>query len=362
MPDKNRLNITHLRKLIDEIDKNLLNSLHKRLKIVNKIKEYKKNNKINVYSPARERLILNKIIKNNKNFFPEKSLLKIYNEIFSVSRKMQQDLKIGFLGPKGTFTHIAAENIFGAQSNYIGLNSIMDIFTELDSGQIDHGVVPIENSNEGIVGYTLDMLIEHNHYIVQEFYLEITNNIISKEDIIKKIKILYSHPQPLGQCRTFINNSLKNVRIIETLSTSEAAKLSSKKKNSAAIASRKAAEQYNLNILAENINDHLYNYTRFIVLSKQPNKLKENIEYKTSMLIGVKDKPGALFSILEPFNKYKVNMTKIESRPTKKKAWEYIFLIEYLGKPTDLKIKKTINEVENRSTYLKTLGTYPKAI
>ncbi len=348
--------------MIDAIDNNLLNSLHKRLKIVNKIKEYKKNNKISVYSPARERLILNKIIKNNKNFFPEKSLLKIYNEIFSVSRKMQQDLKIGFLGPKGTFTNIAAENIFGAQSNYIGLNSIMDIFTELDSEQIDHGVVPIENSNEGIVGYTLDMLIEHNHYIVQEFYLEITNNIISKEDTIKKIKILYSHPQPLGQCRTFINNSLKNVRIIETLSTSEAAKLSAREKNSAAIASRKAAEQYNLNILAENINDHLDNYTRFIVLSKQPNKLKENIEYKTSMLIGVKDKPGALFSILEPFNKYKVNMTKIESRPTKKKAWEYIFLIEYLGKPTDLKIKKTINEVENRSTYLKTLGTYPKAI
>ena len=138
--------------------------------------------------------------------------------------------------------------------------------------------------------------------------------------------------------------------------------MASLKKNSAAISSKKAAKKYNLNILAEKINDNLNNYTRFIVLSKIPNIIKEKIIYKTSIIIGVKDKPGALFSILEPFKKYKVNMTKIESRPTKKKAWEYIFFIEFIGKPDDLKITKTIHEVENRSTYIKTLGSYPKSI
>lgn len=362
MSKNNISNIAVLRKQIDTIDNDLLNLLHKRLSIVNEIKKYKKNSKINVFSSEREAFILKKIIKNNKNIFPQKSLLKIYNEIFSVSRKFQQELRIGFLGPEGTFSHTAAENIFGTQSNYIPLNSIMDIFAELDSEQIDHGVVPIENSYEGIVGYTLDMLIEYSHYIIKEFYLEITNNIISKENSIKKIEILYSHPQSLGQCRIFIQNSLKNVKIIETSSTSEAARLSSLRKNSAAIASKEAAGKYHLTILAENINDSLNNYTRFIVLSKQPNKLKENIEYKTSLIVGVKDKPGALFSILEPFKKHHINMTKIESRPTKKKAWEYIFLIEFEGEPTYPKIKKMMSEIEQRSTYIKTLGSYPKFI
>ena len=362
MVKKKNSNITVLRKQIDEIDKKILNFFHKRLIIVNKVKEYKKNHNIEIFLPERETQLLNKILKINNNIFPEKSLLKIYNEILSVSRKLQRDLKIGFLGPKGTFSHIAAENIFGTQVIYMPLNSIRDVFTEIDSDQINYGVVPIENSNEGIIGYTLDMLIEFNCYIIKEFYLEITHNIISRENSLEKIKILYSHPQPLAQCRTYIENNLRNIRIIETSSTSEAARLSSLKKNSAAVSSKKAAEKYNLSMLVEKINDNPNNYTRFIVLCKTPNKIKENISYKTSIITGVKDKPGALFSILTPFNKYRVNMTKIESRPTKKKPWEYIFFIEFIGKLTSKKVIKTLNEVEAISTYLKTLGSYPRAV
>jgi chorismate mutase/prephenate dehydratase len=359
---KNTNNIQNLRNKIDKIDQTLLELLHKRLDVVQHIKQFKKSNKLNIFSAEREIVVMNKILKQNNHAFPEDSLTKIYNELFSVSRKMQKELQIGFLGPEGTFSHIAAESVFGMQSNYSPLNSFRDVFTELDSDQIDHGVVPIENSYEGIVGYTLDLLIEYSHYIVKEFYLEITNNIISKEKSLDKIKTIYTHPQPLGQCRTFIENTFKNIKIIETFSTSEAARLSAKTKNSGAISSKKAAEKYKMNILADKINDSLNNYTRFIVTSKRPNKLNEKLEYKTSVIIGVKDKPGALFSILEPFNKFRVNMTKIESRPTKKKAWEYIFFIEFFGKGTDTKVIKALNELEKRSTYLRNIGSYPKSL
>ncbi len=359
MQKKHYSNIDNLRKKIDILDQKIINLLHKRLGIVKNIKKLKNTNNIHIYSPKREAFIINKLIKNNKNIFPEKSLLKIYSEIFSASRKLQKNLKIGFLGPESTFSHIAAENIFGLQSDYIALNSFKAVFTELETTQIDYGVVPIENSNEGVVGYTLDLLIEYNHYIIQEFYLEITNNIISKENSINKIKTLYSHPQPLGQCRIFIENNLKNVRIIKTSSTAEAALLCSTKKNSAAISSIKAAEKYHLNVLSEKINDNLNNFTRFIVLSKTPNKIIKKSEYKSSLVIGVKDKAGALFSILKPFNKYKINMTKIESRPTRKKAWEYIFFIEFIGHPGSSNIKNAIIEIQNLSTYFKQLGYYP---
>ncbi|MBU1078010.1 MAG: chorismate mutase, partial [Spirochaetes bacterium] len=158
--------IQNLRNRIDTIDQEILNLLHKRLDIVKSVKELKNTNNLNIYSPKREESIIQNMLKMNKNYIPEKSLIKIYSEMFSISRKLQKYLKIGYLGPESTFSHIAAENIFGTQSEYIPLISFSDIFTELETGQIDYGVVPIENSNEGIVGYTLDLLIEYNHYII----------------------------------------------------------------------------------------------------------------------------------------------------------------------------------------------------
>ncbi len=353
--------INPLRKQIDKLDQALLKLLIERNKIVHQIKNYKKTNHESIYSPEREIKILSNLLKINKNILPKSSLLKIYNEIFSISRKLQEPLKIGFLGPEGTYSHQAAENIFGSQSRYSPLDSIKSIFSELDNNLIHYGLVPIENSTEGIVGLTLDLLIEYNHYIIQEAYLEIENNIISKEKSLDQITTVYSHHQPLAQCRIFLENNLPKAKIMETPSTAIAAYICKSKKHTAAIASKKAAEMYHLNILAEKINDSVNNYTRFFVIGKTPNTINEKISYKTSLIIGLKDKPGALFSVLYPFSQYKINLTKIESRPTKKKPWEYIFFIEFAGSLKENKIVKAIKSIETLSTYLKILGSYPMA-
>ncbi len=350
-----------LRKELDKIDKDIIKLLHKRIEIVKDVKNLKKDKNISVYQADREKKIIDNILKLNEHKFPDESLINIYQEIFSVSRKIQQDIKVGYLGPEATYTHFAAQKSFGAQAKYVPLQFIKDIFIELDSGQIDYGVVPIENSTEGVVGYTLDLLIDFNVTILNEIYLEISHNIISRADNLEKIKILYSHPQAIGQSRIFIENNLRDVKIIETSSTAEAAKRASKKKNAAAIASKLAAKIYNLNILAEKINDSRNNYTRFLVLGKYHNLMKQKIKYKTSIICGIKDKPGALFNLLKPFNELKINMSKIESRPTKKKAWEYMFFIDFIGKLDDEKVKKALKRIDKITTYLKILGSYPAA-
>ncbi len=358
---KNR--IEDFRKEIDNIDRNILDLLHKRIEIAKQIYLLKKKDNMNIYQPEREKVVLTELLKENKKVFPEKSLYHIFTEIFSASRKIQNEIKVGYLGPEATFTHFAAIKLFGSETKYIGMGTIYDIFTEVESGYIDFGVVPIENSNEGVVGYTLDMLIEFSHSIVNEIYLEISNNLISKEKNLSRIKTLYSHQQPLAQCRTFIRNNMPGVKIIETSSTAEAAKIAAKKKKSAALASRLAADIYNLNVLAENVQDNINNYTRFLVIAKEPISLsKKSKNIKTSIVCNIKDRPGALFSLIKPFNEYKINMTKIESRPTKKRAWEYMFFIDFLGKTTDENIKKALKMVEDNSTYFKILGSYPSAV
>lgn len=359
MKKSNNLNIKKLRQTIDTIDLNIINELHKRISIIEKIKHYKTLNKDHIFASEREIAILERLFKQNKDIFPSESLLKIYNEIFSASRKIEMPLKIGYLGPEGTFTHQAAENIFGSSSEYFPLNSFRDIFSETENNQIHYGVIPIENSNAGMVPYTLDLLIEYNLYIIQESFLRVTQNLLSKEKSINKIKYLYSMSEPLSQCHIFLENTLKNVKYIDASSTSEAARIVRHKRHAAAIASKAVSEKYKLNILAENINDNLNNYTRFFVIAQNPNKIKAKTTYKTSLIVGIKDKPGALISLLTPLDKHKVNMTKIESRPTKKKAWEYIFFIEFVGSLNDRKVKKALHEMEPHCTYLKALGSYP---
>lgn len=356
------MDLEKIRKEIDKIDYELLKILHKRINIIKKIREIKKNENLNIYQPEREREIIKKILKFNNNIFPEESLINIYSEIFSASRKVQSPLKIGYLGPEATFSHQAALKIFGSQSIYIPFSTIRDVFNEVETGYIDLGVVPVENSSEGIVGYTIDLLIEFNLFIIDEIYLEIVQNLLSREKDIKKINTLYVHPQAYAQCRTFIENNFHNIKIIEASSTSESARLASQKKRSGAIASKIAAQLYNLNILAEGIQDLINNYTRFLVISKKPiENFKNNIKYKTSIVCGIKDRPGALFTLIKPFNDYKINMTKIESRPAKIKTWEYLFFIDFIGNKNNPKVIKALQKVEANSTYFKILGSYPAA-
>jgi len=356
------MEIENIRKKIDKIDYELLKILHKRINLVKKILEFKKNDNLNIYQPDREKEIIKRILKLNRNIFPLQSLEIIYKEIFSASRKVQAPLKIGYLGPEATFSHQAAIKTFGSESVYIPFTTIKDVFNEVETEYIDLGIVPIENSSEGIIGPTLDLLFEYNLNIIDEVYIEVIHNLLSKESDIKKIKVLYVHPQAYGQCRTFIENNFKNIKIIETTSTAESARLASKKRKSAAIASKIASELYKLNILAEDIQDTKDNYTRFLVISKKAlNFFRKGVNYKTSIICGIKDRPGALFNLIKPFNDYKINMTKIESHPTKRKPWEYLFFIDFEGDISNKKIIKALKVVEKNSTFLKILGSYPSA-
>ncbi len=349
--------INFFRKKIDNIDKQIINLLQERAKNVIEISKIKDKN-FPVYDPAREIQILRKLRKYKKGILNEKDIETIYNEIFSVSRALQKKEKIVYLGPPASYTHLAAMNRFGSKMEYIPVNSIKDVFLEVEKGNGDYGCVPIENSTEGAVNYTYDMFVDFDLKIYSEILLEIKHNLLSKEKDLKKIKKVFAHPQSFSQCRLWLETNLPNASLQEVSSNSKGAEIVGKMKGAAAIASKLAAEFYNLNILAESIEDIADNITRFFVISNFiSNKTGKD---KTSIMVSIKDKVGALYSLLKPFAKYKINLTNIESRPSKKKAWDYYFFVDFEGHINDKKVSVALKEVEKECGSVKVLGSYPK--
>ncbi|MDD5686806.1 MAG: prephenate dehydratase [Elusimicrobia bacterium] len=349
--------IGEIRKKIDVIDKNILKLLNDRIELAIKIGKIKSSKKEEVFVPVREKEIISNIIKLNKGPIPNECLSDIFKEILNVSRSIQKKIKVSYFGPEATFTHLAAIRIFGKYVDYIPVGSIKDVFTEIEKNRADYGVVPIENSTEGIVNHTLDMFIESDLQITSEIFLEISHCLLSTETSLGKIKKVYSHPQPIAQTRNWIEKNLRGVSVVEVASTSEAAKLAKKEKNTAAISSIVASEVYGLNVIARNIEDFKNNFTRFLVIGKKSPSISGSD--KTSIMFSAKDRIGVLHDMLIPFKKHKLNLTKIESRPTKKKAWEYIFFIDFMGHIEDKNVKKALSELESNCTMLKVLGSYP---
>lgn len=355
MRDKLKL----LREKIDRIDEKILSLLLKRIELVKKIGEIKNINGKPVFDPSREEQILTRLKKINLDRIPVEKLEPIFKEIFSLSRSYEKKLKIAYLGPMGSFTELATIGYFGNACDFVSTKKIQDVFELTDRRECDYGVVPIENSMEGSVGLTLDLLIDSNVKICGEIYREITHNLLSLNDNIGSIKRLYSHPQALAQCRTFIDKNLPNLEIIEVESTSEAARLASKDVESCAIASTRASEIYGLKILKSRIEDNTNNYTRFIVIGKTDNAPTGND--KTSIIISLKDESGTLHNALNAFAKYGINLNKIESRPMKKRPWEYIFFIDFDGHLNNKVVKKALYELSRACIFLKILGSYPKS-
>lgn len=349
--------LEELRKRIDEIDDKILKLLEERVLYAIEIGKIKKKDGISPLKLDREHQILSRLIK-NRNILSKEAILSIYREIFAVCLKSQTEPKIGYLGPPATFTHQAAQIKFGSINNFIPLPDIPSIFTEVEKGKLNWGVVPIENSTEGVVSTTLDMLISSNINICDEIYLKISHCLLSKETNISKIKRIYSHPQVFAQCRGWIAKNLKNCESIDTPSTSYAAGKASKEHSSSAIASKIAGEYYGLNILAEGIEDLVENTTRFFVIGKEKNP--PTGKDKTSILFSIKDRPGALHDMLKPFAEQGINLTKIESRPSKIKPWDYMFFIDFEGHIEDEPVKKALSSLESLCNYLKILGSYPK--
>ncbi len=350
------MNLKSLRKKIDGIDKKIVEFLNSRAEITKDIAGIKRKKGISAYSPDRERDVLDKLNTINSGPLTQKALEAIYREVMSASLSMEKKLKAAYLGPEASFTQLAALKRFGSQVEYIASGSITDVFLEVERGNADFGVVPIENSIEGAVSHTMDMFVDSELRICAQIILDISHNLLSNYPKTQ-IKRLYSNPQVFGQCRIWLQENLGTVEKIEVSSTTRAAQIAKKEKNSAAIASLLAAKLYKLKVIASGIEDSPHNITKFFVIGKTDAKQTRND--KTSILFSVKDRVGALYEMLLPFKKYGINLTKIESRPSKKKAWDYYFFVDLEGHKDTSCIKKALSELDNKCKFLKVLGSYP---
>ena len=350
------MNLKNLRKRIDGLDKKIIQLLNARAKVTLAIAKIKRKSGKSIYSPDREREVLTKIGLINKGPLQPRSLEAIYREIMSCSLSLDEPLKIAYLGPEATFTHLAALKRFGSQVEYVACSSITDVFLQVERDNADYGVVPIENSIEGAVSHTLDMFMDSELKICSQTILDVAHNLLANcpKD---KIKRVYSIAQVFGQCRVWLQENLAGVEKIEVSSTTRAAQIAAKDKYSACIASLLAAEVYKLKVIASDIEDSPHNITRFLIIGKTD--VPATGRDRTSIMFSIKDKVGALHDMLMPFKKHRINLTKIESRPSKKKAWDYYFFVDLDGHRESPYVKKALLELENKCKFLKVLGSYP---
>lgn len=351
------MNLKTLRKKIDSLDAQALNLLNERARVILEIGKIKGKTKESVYVPHREKDVYKKMSSKNKGPISNDSLKAIFREIMSSSLELERPVKIAYLGPESTFTHLASLKKFGSSVTYVSCETITDVFAEVEKERADYGVVPIENSIEGAVNHTLDMFMDSDLKICSEVYLEISHNLLTNEKNVSRIKKVYSKAEVFGQCRLWLESNLPKVELIEASSTARAAEIAARERGSACIASELAANKYNLKILCRSIEDSTHNVTRFLVIGKT--KARPTKDDRTSIMFSVKDRAGALHDMLIPFKKYKINMTKIESRPSKVRAWEYYFFVDLQGHCENAKVKKALEELKKHCMYLKVLGSYP---
>lgn len=356
------MSVDKVRKEIDSIDQKILALLNERAEASQNIGKIKAKSGQGIYSPEREKEVLDRLKKANKGPIAPEAIEAIYREIMSSSISLEKEVRIAYLGPQFTFTHQAALKKFGASVSYLPCSNISDVFAEVERGRSDYGVVPVENSTEGAVNYTLDVFIESNLKICAELYLPIHHYLLSNAASMKTINQVYSIPQAIAQCRLWLESNLPNAKVVSTSSTAEAAKYVAEhpkfQNEIACIASNLAGKEYRLKVMAPSIEDSANNTTRFIIIAK--NDSKPTGSDRTSLVFSVKDRVGALHDILLPFQKAGINLTKIESRPSKKKAWNYFFFVDFEGHALEPKIAEALKGLEKHCTYFKVLGSYPK--
>ncbi len=352
-------NIQQYRQSIDRIDDEILKLLNERSKNVVEIGKLKKQSdtEANLHTPGREAEIVDRLMRQNQGPFPNDAIRTVYREIMSASLSLEGPQTVAYLGPRATFTHLACIQKFGESAQYVPVTSIKDVFNEVERGRANFGVVPIENSTEGVVNHTLDMFVDSSLLIYGEVLQEVSHHLLSKADRSEDIKKIYSHPHAIAQCRNWLETNLPHVPVSEVPSTARAAELCVDDLSGAAIASELAGQLYGLKVLKARIEDNINNFTRFLVLSQKPSE--RTGKDKTSVMLSVKDKVGALYELLRPFASHGINMTKIESRPSRRKAWEYIFFVDIEGHLEEDRVKKALEEVKGRCLFLKILGSYP---
>ncbi len=350
------MEISELRKKIDALDAKIVGLLNERAHISLAIGEQKVKHNKSIYAPDREKAVLNRVRTLSKGPVSASALKAIYREIMSCSLALEKPLNIAALGQKGSYTYAAARQIFGSQATYAGCGTIGEVFQKVEEGECDYGVVPIENSTEGAVTPTFDFLADSELKICREDMRDIRHNLLSRSPK-NKIRKIYANPQASAQCRVWLSHHMPNVEQIWVASTTDAAAHAFREKNAAAIGSLEAAEEYKLRVVAKNIYDTAHNTTRFFVIGQ--NDAAPTGKDRTSILFSIKDRVGALYKMLGPFYREQINLTRIESRPSKKKAWDYYFFIDFEGHRLDPKVKRALGQLENMCKYLKILGSYP---
>lgn len=351
------MSLEKLRNKIDQIDIKLVELLNERAQIVVEVGKLKSKNETPIYAPDREKAVLEKIAKVNGGPLPDKCLMAIWREMMSGSFFLEKPLRIAYLGPKGSFSHSAAMLKFGQSVEYEAVADIKTIFDEVSKGHSDYGIAPVENSSGGGVIETLDALIDSDVLICAEIYMTIHQNLLGNCPI-EKVEKVYSKPEVFAQCRNWLSATFKEDKTIAAASTAKAAQMAAEQSCSAAIGSAIAAELYGLKIICENIEDNPNNVTRFLVLSKQD--AKRTGDDKTSLLFSTAHKAGALVDVLQAFKENGVNLTNIESRPSKKRQWEYYFFADCQGHRTDENVIKAVEQAKKHCLQLSTLGSFPK--
>ena len=350
------MTLDEIRRRIDEADAELLRLLSERADLVHEIGQIKKKEGLAVYAPEREEAVFQRLQKLNKGRLPEKSLRAIYREIMSAALALEQDLKISYLGPAGTWTHQAALNKFGHSVEYLPQASFADVFDEVARRRANYGVVPIENSTEGAVNHTLDLFVDSPLRICAQVFLRIENCLMAITPR-EEIACIFSHPQVFGQCRNYLHKNFPKVELIECASTTKAAEMAAHTPKAAALGGQLAAELHSLPLIERSVQDSATNTTRFLVISETT--CPPTGHDRTSIMFSVRNEPGSLYNALEPFNSLQLNLAKIESRPSKRRDWEYFFFLDVLGHCDEPKVIDALKRLEKYCSFVKILGSYP---
>jgi chorismate mutase/prephenate dehydratase len=352
------MSLEELRNRIDELDRRIVKLLNERARVVVDIGKLKSKTGGPVYAPDREKEVLEKIAKANEGPLPDKCLTAIWREMMSGSFVLERPLRIGYLGPGGSFSHTAAMLKFGQSVEYEPLADIRSIFDEVSKGHCDLGLVPIENTTGGGVVETLDALVDSDVKVCAEVLMAIHHSLLAKCSL-EEIEKIYSKPEVFAQCRNWLSATFKEAQTVAVASTAKAAQMAADESGAAAIGSKVAAELYGLRVICENIEDIANNITRFLVVGRED--AKSTGDDKTAILFSTAHKAGALADVLDVFKQYNINLTNIESRPSKKRQWEYYFFVDFVGHRTGEQVQKGFEEARKHCLQLSILGSFPRA-
>lgn len=356
--------LSGLRERIDQLDTSILQLISERAKVaqdVARVKLASGDEDVVFYRPEREAQVLRAIMEKNGGPLDDEEMARLFREIMSACLALEQPVRVAFLGPEGTFTQQAALKHFGQSAVCVPMSAIDEVFREVEAGAVSYGVVPVENSSEGVVNHTLDTFINSSLKICGEVVLRIHHHLLCSEHTRKdKITRVYSHAQSFAQCRKWLDAHWPMVEKVAVSSNAEAARRLQSEWNSAAIAGDMAAELYHLEKVAEKIEDEPDNSTRFLIIGNEP--VPASGEDKTSIVVSMRNKPGSLHRLLAPFHCYDIDLTRIETRPARSGVWNYVFFIDFTGHKDDPKVQYVLREVEGLAAELKVLGSYPKGV